>query len=166
MTDEEKTSTVSGKRDQRKIKNFLLQPLIQIKLGLYSILLAIFFSATTLAVLYLNLLDFATIIFALTDSESEIRELFTEYVSQTKWWILVLVLFFLVTNITVSVTYTHRLVGPTVAFRNQIEKIRKGDFSQTIHLRKGDAFGEVADEINKLTQQLSENNGSISTKDH
>ena len=166
MTDEVKTSTVSGKRDQRKIKNFLLQPLIQIKLGLYSILLAIFFSATTLAVLYLNLVDFATIIFALTDSESEIRELFTEYVSQTKWWILVLVLFFLVTNITVSVTYTHRLVGPTVAFRNQIEKIRNGDFSQAIHLRKGDAFGEVADEINKLTQQLSENNGSISIKDH
>lgn len=165
MTDKDMEPSVSGKKDQRRIKNFLLQPLLQIKLGLYSILLAVFFSATTVAVLYLNLVDFATIIFALTDSESEIRELFTEYVSQTKWWILVLVLFFLVTNVIVSVTFTHRLVGPTVAFRNQIEKIRQGDFSQAIHLRKGDAFVEVADEINKLTQQLSKNKGSISMKD-
>ena len=156
------TSKSQDSQDKRKFRNYFLQPLLQIKLGLYSIILTAVFSLTVAIILYLNLVDFAAIIFALTDSESEIRELFTEYVSHTRWWIFLLILGFLATNIAVSVIFTHKLVGPTIAFRNQLEMLRKGDFSREITLRKGDAFEEVAEEINLLTKQLAENNGKIS----
>jgi len=160
--DEAAAGTSQNSQDKRKFRNYFLQPLLQIKLGLYSIILTAAFSLTVAMFLYLNLVDFAAIIFALTDSESEIRELFTEYVSHTRWWIFLLIFGFLVTNIAVSVIFTHKLVGPTVAFRNQLEMLRKGDFSREVTLRKGDAFAEVAEEINLLTKQLANNNGKIS----
>ena len=65
--------TGQNAQDKRKFRNYFLQPLLQIKLGLYSIILTAVFSLTVSVILYLNLVDFATIIFALTDSESEIR---------------------------------------------------------------------------------------------
>ncbi|MCB9229417.1 MAG: hypothetical protein H6618_07385 [Deltaproteobacteria bacterium] len=150
-----------SERKKRKLRNYFLQPLLQIRLGLYSILLTILFSATIMMILYLNLEDFTTILLALTDSESEIRELFSEYISQTIWWVLILVLIFIITSISVSVVYTHKLVGPTIAFRSQIEKLRHGEFQSRITLRKGDGFQEVADEINLLTEILRKNNGTI-----
>ena len=126
---------IESPKDQRRIRNYLLQPLLQIKLGLYSILLAICFSSAILLIVYLNLRDFAQIIVALTDSESEIRELFYEYATASQWWIALLVMGFLISNIVISVTYTHKLIGPTIAFKSQLERIRTGDFSQKVNLR-------------------------------
>lgn len=144
---------------QRKLRNLLLQPLLQIRLGLYSILLTIFFSGMILGVLYLNLMDFTQIVLALTDSESEIRDLFADYISQTIWWIGILIVTFIASSIVLSVTYTHKLVGPTIAFRHQLQKLQRGQFDNKIQLRKGDAFQEIANEINMLTdvmQQISQ----------
>ena len=155
--------SIESPKDQRRIRNYLLQPLLQIKLGLYSILFALFFSSVILLIVYLNLRDFAEIVVVLTDSGSETRELFFEYATASQWWIGLLVMGFLISNIIISVTYTHKLIGPTVAFRSQLERIRSGDFSQRVNLRKGDAFIEVATELNLLTDMLSENEGSIST---
>ena len=149
-------------KDQRRLRNYLLQPLLQIKLGLYSILLALCFSSVIISSVYINMKDFADIIVALTEHESEIRELFFEYANLSQWWIGFFVFGFLLSNIIISVTYTHKLVGPTIAFRNQLERLRSGDFSQKVSIRKGDAFIEIANEINLLTDTLANNDGSIS----
>ena len=150
-----------AQQQQRKLKNFFLQPLLQIRLGLYSVLLAVFFSSIIFSILYLNLIDVATIIQTLTDSGSGTRALFHEYISQTTWSIVSLILVFVASSIMISVTYTHKLVGPTVAFRHHLQKLRQGNFKDRIALRKGDAFGEIAWELNQLTELLEQHQGSI-----
>ena len=158
--------TVKTGRSQRKLRNFLLQPLLQIQLGLYTVAVTACFSAVVLFILHMNLSDFSRIISSLSESGSELQLLFDQYVIQTWAWIMVLIPGFLLVNIAVTVVYTHKLVGPTVAFRRQLVRIRRGDFSGTVQLRKGDAFLEVAHEINLLTRHLQENNGRIIPGDH
>ena len=45
--------------------------------------------------------------------------------------------------------------GPTVAFRRHIQALRQGDFDSRVRLRRGDAFNEVADELNALSEDLA-----------
>jgi methyl-accepting chemotaxis protein len=65
------------------------------------------------------------------------------------------VLYFLVVVI-LSVAYAHRMVGPMVPIRRQIEALKNGDYSARVTLRKRDAFGELAEDLNELTRMLEE----------
>ena len=145
--------------NRRFLRNFLLQPSLQTRFGLYSIALSVVFAGVVFAILYINLSDFSDIVMALTDSESEVRELFANYMLHTRWWLTYTVLLYFVANLVISIVITHRLVGPTVAFRNHIRKLCDGDFQSRVHLRKGDAFGDIATELNRLTAIMEKNQG-------
>jgi signal transduction histidine kinase len=139
---------------KRRFRNFLLQPLVQVKLGLYSIIMAMIFSGTVATILIVHLSKFAEIVLALTDVEDEVGDLLNTYMADVKWWLLLAIIVFLVANILVSVLYTHRLVGPTFAFRRHIRSLAEGNYRARTFLRKGDAFIEVADELNNLSEVL------------
>ncbi|MBI2602340.1 MAG: hypothetical protein HYW48_04725 [Deltaproteobacteria bacterium] len=141
-------------RSRRKLRNFLLQPMIQLKLGLYSILISAAFGFFILYILYQNLSEFVDVFITASGLGVEIKELFVAYLSQTKWWLALLFLAFLLINVGITIIYTHRMVGPTVAFRRHIGKLRQGDYTSRIFLRKGDAFQEVADDLNELAKTL------------
>ena len=53
--------------------------------------------------------------------------------------------------------YSHRLLGPIVAFRRHLEALKNGDYGARIQLRKGDPFTDVADDMNELTAMLRAN---------
>ena len=146
-------------QNRRKVRNFLLQPALQTRFGLYSIALSLVFSCIVFAILYINLSDFSDIVLALTDSGSQVRDLFATYMLHTRWWLAYTVLLYFVANLLVSIVLTHRLVGPTVAFRAHIDKLCKGNFRDRVHLRKGDAFEDVASELNRLTAIMEKNQG-------
>ncbi len=146
-------------QNRRKIRNFLLQPSVQTRFGFYSIGLSVVFACVVFSILYINLSDFSDIVMALTDSEGEVRELFASYMLHTRWWLAYTVLLYFVANLLVSIVITHRLVGPTVAFRAHVRKLCDGNFQDRIHLRKGDAFVDLADELNRLTALMEKTQG-------
>lgn len=139
---------------RRHLKNFLLQPLVQIRLGFYSILLAFAFSGLILGILYVNLFRFYDVVMELTDLRDEVTSLLESYLVETVWWVAGCIILYLLVNIVVSVFYTHRLVGPTFAFRRQIAALMNGNYKARITLRKGDAFLEVAEDLNKLAEHM------------
>ncbi|MGE0173447.1 MAG: hypothetical protein AB7T49_11690 [Oligoflexales bacterium] len=139
---------------RRKLRNLLLQPLLQIKLGLYSIALAIFFSFLVTGLLYLNLFRFYSLVVELTDLGEEVNSILRDYLTQSTYWLMLCAFIYILLNIAVSIIFTHRLVGPTYAFRRHIQNLKKGDYNSRINLRRGDAFAEVADELNDLALQL------------
>lgn len=139
---------------RRYLKNFLLQPLVQVRLGFYSIVLAFAFSALILGILYVNLFRFYDVVMELTDLREEVTTLLESYLVETVWWVVGCIVLYLIINIAVSVFYTHRLVGPTFAFRRQIAQLMKANYKARITLRKGDAFSEVAEDLNKLAEAL------------
>lgn len=139
---------------KRQMRNFLLQPLLQIKLGIYMILLTSLFSSAIAGILYVNLARFAAIVLQLTDVEDEVTDLLNAYMHDTRWYLGSAILVFLLLNVMISVLYTHRLVGPTYAFRRHIRALSEGRYQIRTILRKGDAFAEVADELNHLSEVL------------
>ncbi len=63
-----------------------------------------------------------------------------------------------------SIYFTHKMVGPTVAFRRQINALKSGNYRSKVYLRQGDAFGEVAVELNELADELKRQQEEIDSK--
>lgn len=139
---------------KRSIKNYFLQPLLQVKLGMYCIILSVVFSAALGLILYTNFADLIESVVLMTDLEDDVRDLFMTYWKSTQVWIYLVFIVYLVSTISVSVIYTHRLIGPTIAFKRHVRSLIDGRFNARTYLRKGDAFMELGDELNTLSEKL------------
>jgi hypothetical protein len=143
---------------KRRMRNFLLQPLLQVKIGLYCILLSVGLMLSVGAILYANLSKILNLILQLTDVPEEARDVLMKHVWGMSGWLLLAAAIYLVLTILVSVFFTHRLIGPTIAFRRHIRALSEGRFSARTFLRNGDAFEEVAEELNRLSEILERKN--------
>ncbi len=148
-----------GGKAKRRVKNFMLQPLLQVKLGIYSILLSTLFALAIAAIMYHNFHDFVGSIITLTDAPEEVTDMFADYWRGTRIWIFLSFAIYLAATVLLSVLYTHKLVGPTIAFRRHIRSITEGRYNARTYLRKGDAFAEVADELNRLSEVMEKTRG-------
>lgn len=145
--------------NRRSIRNFLLQPLLQIQLGLYSVLLSFTFSGVIAWLFYVHLNSFATIVIQLTDTEDEVLKMLYRSLDEMRFSVIGAIVGFLLVNLAVSILFTHKMVGPTIAFRRLIQGLSEGKYGTQIKLRDGDAFTEVADELNHLSTVLAEKYG-------
>lgn len=50
--------------------------------------------------------------------------------------------------------YSHRIFGPVLQIRRQVDSMKSGNFDFKIVLRRRDEFQELAEELNALAQQL------------
>ena len=55
------------------------------------------------------------------------------------------------------VWHSRRVMGPEVAFRRQVEALKNGDYTARVELRDGDAFAELASDLNELAVILESN---------
>jgi hypothetical protein len=160
MTDAENSQDGPPKgKAKRSLKNYLLQPLLQVKLGLYCITLSVVFSAALGVILYSNFADLIDSVVMMTDLEDDVRDLFISYWKSTQIWIYLVFIVYLVSTISVSVLYTHRLVGPTIAFKRHVSSLIAGRYNARTYLRKGDAFIELGDELNNLSELMEKSGG-------
>lgn len=141
---------------KRKLSNFLLQPLLQIRLGLYSIILSLGFCISIVGIFYFNFYRFYDLVLELTDLRDEVNEILQSYLEGLSLWLAVVLGFYFVVTVAVSIFYTHKLVGPTYAFRRHIRELTRGNYNSRVVLRKRDAFQEVADELNELAVTLEQ----------
>jgi signal transduction histidine kinase len=69
---------------------------------------------------------------------------------------------YVLTTVTICVTYVHRVIGPTIPLRRHIMALADGDYSSRVQLRGSDAaMEELADELNELARQLELNPAKI-----
>lgn len=153
---ESDTTGVRHGRNQRRIRNFLLQPGLQLQMGIYVITVALLTSAAIAGVLYLTFARILDLLLELTDFRSEVTAILLEYSMAAAFWLVMLMLIFVALNLLISVLITHRLIGPTVAFRRHIEQLCRGNFASRISLRESDAFREVARDLNRLAELMQE----------
>lgn len=82
---------------------------------------------------------------------------------------------YLVVSLSIGVAYavavvgiclagTHRLLGPIVALRRQLENVKKGDFTSRVQLRAGHPLGGVARDLNELSEMLNRSTSSQSNQ--
>ena len=157
----QKSLTASAaSKAKRRVRNFVLQPLLQVKIGLYSIVLSLLFAAALAWIVYYNFAGLVNSVVLLTDAEDEVRDLFMDYWRGTQLWVYLSFFIYLAATVTLSILYTHRLVGPTIAFRRHIRLLREGRYNARTYLRRGDAFAEVAEELNRLSEVMERTQGA------
>jgi signal transduction histidine kinase len=49
---------------------------------------------------------------------------------------------------------SHRIFGPVIPMRRHVRKLVEGDYTSRIHLRAGDEFKELSDDLNHLAEVL------------
>ncbi|NRA66507.1 MAG: hypothetical protein HRU19_18610 [Pseudobacteriovorax sp.] len=139
---------------KRKITGYIIQPLMQSKLGLYSIGLSIALVVGIAWILYSNFAELVESVLVLTEAPDEVGRIFAEYWSSTQIWIYLSLLAYVVATIGLSVWYTHKFLGPTVALKKHLEELAKGNYSYRTILRKGDAMEEMAGAMNRVSVVL------------
>lgn len=144
-----------GSKNQRRWRNFLLQPVIQMRVAAWAALVGALFS---LAIALLFSWALGGLAEAYTRAGAPEEEVATTYqiLEFTRLGALALLLSQVGASVITAIVTTHRLVGPTVAFRQAIRSMISGQYGRKLMLRPGDAFTEVADDLNTLSETLSQ----------
>lgn len=140
-------------KNQRQIKNILIHPGIQFRLFVpYLVMLAI---ATLLlnGVLFFIVSTVHQVFPDMTPEQSEElnRTLFRSVIVSAIGLSVMAFLGFALTTV-----LSHRLLGPLVPIRRHIQKLIDGQYDDRLRLRKTDELQFLADDINALTEKLSE----------
>jgi methyl-accepting chemotaxis protein len=146
----DKIMKVSAIKSQRLFKNFFLQPKLQFRFGLYSTVIYGILYGVLGTYFYYKLQEFTDVIVTLTEADQEVYDMLNNYLLTVARGGIIAAAIFLVLSLALSVYFTHKMVGPTVAFRRHISSMRNGEFHSRIALRQGDAFWEVAEDLNRL----------------
>ena len=139
---------------KRKFRNFLLKPAAQVRIGIWSIWLALIFAGSFIWFLYLSLSTLYDLVLELTDLRLEVGVILEERMTELTWFLGVYLIIYLLASVVVSVYFTHRLVGPTYAFRRHIRSLIQGRYDSRVRLRDRDEFQEVAGDLNELAEAL------------
>ena len=138
---------------KRSLRNYLLQP-VAIKVGsvLYSSVDYIHRIGDYLRLF--GVFGLYEIIVELTDISDDLSSVIQARIMGFLVFCAILGLIYTLTTLVLSIYYTHRFVGPVVAFRRHVTNLRKGDFSSRVVLRKNDAFAALAEDLNMLASEL------------
>ncbi len=58
--------------------------------------------------------------------------------------------------VVISAFLSHKMAGPVYRFEQVCKAVAKGDFSQRVHLRKGDQFIELQNDFNAMMDRVEE----------
>lgn len=143
-------------RHKRRIRNYLLEPRIQLRLGLVNVVMSLGFALTLLGVLtYHQQLREARWL-ELSGVSPDMQAILTDYQSELFVVLAGICVLYVVVSVGFAILFTHRMVGPSYAFRRHIRALRDGDYDAYTSLRPHDAFEELALELNLLSQALRE----------
>lgn len=146
---------VSG-RHKRRVRNYLLEPRIQLRLGLVNVAMSLGFALTLLGVLtYHQQLREARWL-ELSGVSPDMQAILTDYQSELFVILAAICVLYVVVSVGFAILFTHRMVGPSYAFRRHIRALREGDYDAYTSLRPHDAFEDIALELNLLSKTLRE----------
>lgn len=144
-----------AQKHQRKIINLLLQPVVQLRIGMVNALISLMFVGGLGWYAWDRLHQITDVVVTLTQADEEISRLISGYLTDVATVAFTVTILFVIATLAATVWMTHKLVGPTVAFRRHIAALMEGRFGTRIVLRKGDAFSEVAEDLNRLSDYLA-----------
>ena len=156
MNNDESILKRLGFNENRKARNFLLKPGLQLKLAFYVLLLSLGFVFITVLFgkLYFEQ-TYITLVDNTTQSEY-IQAIVAQQIHDFKSLSLLLLAVYTVMIVLVAAVYTHRMIGPTLPIMRHVKALKEGFYSHRVKLREYDCFQELADELNELAETLEE----------
>lgn len=153
----EKVIDFIKKDNKRSIKNYLINPREQLKLAFlitFQTLVAV--AGACYFVYNMHYPLFESLIIVTGEVSDDNFQLLSDNTFATIKIISMFAALYVFMMSAVIVWYSHRFVGPEVAFRHHAKALTEGKTSARIRLRKGDAFKDLAGDLNKLAETLDE----------
>ncbi len=149
---------------QRKWRNILIEPFVQIKIGSYVLLLSLIYSGT-LAIYLWDAYDEQFYKFESAYRGDNARSIFEQSLHSSYVFLLgALILVFMLSLLLVVIRRTHRMFGPMVPVERFVDAIADGDYSQRIKIRNKDHFQDLAAALNCVAESLQKRESSHETK--
>lgn len=159
-----KTKKTEDVRCQRKVRNFLLKPSFQLRYGFYFLGIGAFCGLSIHWLIYRDIRD-AVVDYYLTKSDKNIIEWLDPTIVSLSHTHLVFMLIFTLVCFAFGIYITHRVVGPVVAIKRQIENLRQGNYKVRVSLRAGDELKEIAEQLNMLAEELQDKNRETASEE-
>jgi methyl-accepting chemotaxis protein len=139
-------------RERRRSLNLLQQPGIQLKLPAYLLLVTVGFGALWTRNAATAFADFYQTLSA--HQPSYLVPMLTDQLRDFAIFSGIVSIAYVLALLVICIVYLHRLVGPSVALRRQLESLKNGDYSRRVRLRRNDAFQDLAADLNELADLL------------
>lgn len=144
---------VQSKGRRGGVKAMLVEPYIQVKLGLIFIIINLSFSVLIFGVAgwYVwDVFNAITTYFQLSGQQSSLAMAKL----QTPLTIIgVLVFCFIATTLYVAISYTHKFYGPMISINRFLDDVLEGKKPGLLALREGDQLQELANKLNQLVDK-------------
>ena len=143
-----------GYNENRKARNLLLMPRLQLKLALYALMLSLGFLLVTalFGKLYFEQ-TYITLVENTTQAEY-VQAIINQQLHDFKSMSLLLLAGYIVMMVVLVAVYTHRMIGPALPIMRHVKALKDGFYSHRVTLRRHDNFQELADELNALAETL------------
>lgn len=149
------------KKNRRKLRNLLLDPRVQYRYGYY--FLAFSVGAALLNQVFLVSSMRSMLLRALADSNVDPISLAGNVAGPIRVIAVGTTLILPVMGLLCfgfAILVTHKFVGPQVALKRHIAKLKAGNYASECRLRKDDELQELADELNELAEALEQRHGA------
>jgi signal transduction histidine kinase len=151
------------KPKKRSLKNLLIEPMKQVRFGIYMLVITISYSLITNILLVGSFYEqyrHVMAIFNVVDPHLRWELISDEVFYSNITRLAVCFVLFLIVLFTAIIKLTHRFYGPIVAIRKFIRELKEGNYSSRITLRRRDELQDIAKELNSLAEALEKRKGS------
>ena len=151
-------------RQIRSIRNTVIDPFKQLKIGLYVIIVTVFFLVlsgvlfyNTFSEQYNNVLE----IFNVTDPDSKWQIISNDVFYSNLWKLSLLFVIFIIVLLSVISYSTHKYYGPLMSFERFSKSIASGKYYSRVQVRKKDELKSLATQLNSMAAALEKKHGSL-----
>lgn len=153
---------------KRRLRNFLLDPSRQLRSAVHFMGLYVVYSVLlSMVFLHVTFNQHSFVMTHLGQSEdASFGDMFQNpIIVQGLIEVSVLFLAFLIIAMGLTILFSHRIYGPLIPIKRQLEALQEGDYSKRITLRQSDELKDIADAINRLSDCLEERERNQEPKD-
>lgn len=150
------SSSVFSPQTRRRIKSLLIKPELQLRLPVYLLLVTLIFACASWAVLQVAFDGLYEFTFDQGNIGEQVGDVLRHHIHIVATVFTLLIVMYVLLTIGLSIAYMHKLIGPSIAFKRHIHALNDGNYASRILLRQGDAFEEMATELNELAAALEE----------
>ncbi|MEK6554307.1 MAG: hypothetical protein AABZ31_03625 [Bdellovibrionota bacterium] len=139
---------------KRSIKNFILNPKMQLRISLYFVAFGFGISAFMTFIFFTQVQQIEVLINSISgmplEQQVEIGRLLNSLVKISILFFFV----FMIASVLYGLLVSHRIAGPMYAIMSYIEDLKKGHYDSGRKLRDYDELGPVMDALHELSAQL------------
>ncbi len=146
--------TEAKKTYKRSIKNYVLNPRMQLRIGIYFVAFGFGMAAFMTLVFYMQIQQIEALIYSIQGMPTEIQYEIGLMLSSLVKVMILFFFVFIISSVIYGLIVSHRIAGPMHAILAYIEDLKKGNYESSRKLRDYDELGPIMTSLHELADKL------------